>query len=41
VIEPDRLIHAYLIVDLEAVCAMVEQDLPALRIDVQRIQGQA
>ncbi len=35
----DRLIHAYFKVDIEAVWAMVEQDLPALRIDVQRIQG--
>jgi uncharacterized protein with HEPN domain len=37
--ELDRLIHAYFKVDIEAVWAMVEQDLPALRIDVQRIQG--
>jgi uncharacterized protein with HEPN domain len=37
----DRLIHAYFKVDIEAVWAMVEQDLPALRIDVQRIQGLA
>lgn len=33
----DRLIHAYFRVDLEAVWAMVEQDLPALRESVQRI----
>ena len=35
----DRLIHAYFKVDLEAVWAMVEQDLPTLRAQVQRIQG--
>jgi uncharacterized protein with HEPN domain len=35
----DRLIHAYFKVDLEAVWAMVEQDLPTLRADVQRIQS--
>jgi uncharacterized protein with HEPN domain len=33
----DRLIHAYFNVDLDAVWSMVEQDLPALRSDVQRI----
>ena len=37
----DRLIHAYFSVDLEAVWAMVEQDLPALRENVQRILGSA
>ncbi len=33
----DRLIHAYFRVDLDAVWAMVEQDLPQLKADVQRI----
>ena len=33
----DRLIHAYFSVDLDAVWSMVEQDLPALRENVQRI----
>jgi uncharacterized protein with HEPN domain len=33
----DRLIHAYFRVDLDAVWAMLEQDLPALRCDVLRI----
>ena len=33
----DRLIHGYFRVDLEAVWAMVEQDLPELRSNVQRI----
>ena len=33
----DRLIHAYFSVDLTAVWSMVEQDLPALRANVQRI----
>ena len=33
----DRLIHAYFKVDLEAVWAMVEQDLPALKANVRRI----
>lgn len=33
----DRLIHAYFSVDLDAVWSMVEQDLPALRANVQRI----
>lgn len=35
----DRLIHGYFKVDLDAVWAMVERDLPALRKNVQRIQG--
>jgi uncharacterized protein with HEPN domain len=35
----DRLIHAYFSVDLDAVWSMVEQDLPALRLQVQRILG--
>lgn len=35
----DRLIHGYFKVDLDAVWAMVEQDLPTLRRNVQRIQG--
>jgi uncharacterized protein with HEPN domain len=35
----DRLIHGYFKVDLEAVWAMVEQDLPTLRVEVKRIQG--
>ena len=33
----DRLIHGYFTVDLDAVWSMVEQDLPALRAQVQRI----
>lgn len=33
----DRLTHAYFSVDLDAVWAMVEQDLPALRQNVERI----
>jgi uncharacterized protein with HEPN domain len=33
----DRLIHAYFSVDLDAVWSMVEQDLPALRANVQRL----
>lgn len=33
----DRLVHAYFRVDLDAVWSMVEQDLPALRDNVQRI----
>lgn len=33
----DRLIHAYFNVDLDAVWSMIEQDLPALRENVQRI----
>ncbi len=36
----DRLIHAYFSVKLDAVWAMVEQDLPTLRRDVERILGQ-
>jgi uncharacterized protein with HEPN domain len=36
----DRLIHAYFKVDLDAVWAMVEHDLPPLRANVQRIQGE-
>ena len=35
----DRLIHGYFKVDLDAVWAMVEQDLPTLRENVQRIQS--
>ena len=35
----DRLIHAYFSVNLDAVWAMVEQDLPTLRRDVERILG--
>jgi uncharacterized protein with HEPN domain len=30
----DRLIHAYFSVDLDAVWAMIEQDLPALKVQV-------
>jgi uncharacterized protein with HEPN domain len=37
----DRLIHAYFSVDLDAVWSMVEQDLPVLRVQVQRILGRA
>ena len=33
----DRLIHAFFSVDLDTVWSMIEQDLPALRADVQRI----
>ena len=33
----DRLIHAYFRVDLDAVWSMVEQDVPALRLDIARI----
>ena len=33
----DRLIHAYFSVDLDAVWAMVEQDLPTLRESVRRL----
>ena len=36
----DRLIHAYFSVNLDAVWAMVEQDLPTLRLHVQRMLGQ-
>lgn len=35
----DRLIHGYFKVDLDAVWAMVEQDLPKLRESVQRIRS--
>lgn len=35
----DRLIHAYFSVNLDAVWAMVEQDLPPLRLHVQRMLG--
>lgn len=35
----DRLIHAYFSVNLDAVWAMVEQDLPTLRRDVARLLG--
>ena len=35
----DRLIHAYFKVDLDAVWGMVEHDLPTLRQNVRRIQG--
>ena len=37
----DRLIHAYFKVDLDAVWAMVERDLPILRANIMRIQGDA
>ena len=37
----DRLIHAYFKVDLDAVWAMVEHDLPTLRENVLRIQREA
>jgi hypothetical protein len=33
----DRRIHAYFSVDLDAVWAMIEQDLPALKVQVRRI----
>ena len=33
----DRLIHGYFRVDLDAVWSMIEQDLPALRANVERI----
>lgn len=33
----DRLIHGYFSVDLDAVWAMVEQDIPALREEIARI----
>jgi uncharacterized protein with HEPN domain len=33
----DRLIHAYLNVDLDAVWSMVEQDLPSLKTQAGRI----
>jgi uncharacterized protein with HEPN domain len=35
----DRLIHGYFRVDLEAVWAMVERDLPPLRENIRRIIG--
>lgn len=35
----DRLIHAYFKVDLDAVWAMVEQDLPPLKANAQRMLG--
>ena len=35
----DRLVHAYFSVDLDAVWAMVDQDLPTLRENVQRMLG--
>ncbi len=33
----DRLIHGYFSVDLDAVWAMVEQDIPVLRAQIARI----
>lgn len=36
----DRLIHAYFSVNLDAVWAMVEQDLPALRRNVEHLLGE-
>lgn len=35
----DRLIHAYFKVDLDAVWAMVMQDLPPLKANVRRMLG--
>ena len=35
----DRLIHAYFSINLDAVWSMVEQDLPRLRRDVERLLG--
>lgn len=35
----DRLIHGYFKVDLDAVWAMVEKDLPALRSNVARMEA--
>jgi uncharacterized protein with HEPN domain len=35
----DRLIHAYFKVDLDAVWAMVEQDLPSLKENARRMLG--
>jgi uncharacterized protein with HEPN domain len=35
----DRLIHAYFKVDLDAVWAMVNKDLPVLRDNVRRMLG--
>jgi uncharacterized protein with HEPN domain len=37
----DRLIHAYFRVDLDAVWAMVERDLPDLRVKVTEILARA
>ena len=37
----DRLVHAYFKVDLDAVWAMVEQDLAPLKQAVQRMLGAA
>ncbi len=37
----DRLIHGYFSVDLNAVWAMVEQDIPVLRTQVARIVADA
>lgn len=37
----DRLIHAYFNVSLDAVWAMLEQDLPPLRQHVERLLGDA
>lgn len=35
----DRLIHGYFQVDLAAVWIMVEQDLPTLRLAIERMRG--
>lgn len=35
----DRLIHAYFKVDLDAVWAMIEQDLPQLKENARRMLG--
>jgi uncharacterized protein with HEPN domain len=35
----DRLIHGYFKVDLDAVWAMVEADLPELKSNVERIEA--
>jgi uncharacterized protein with HEPN domain len=37
----DRLIHGYFSVDVDAVWTMVDQDLPTLRAQVQRITAQS
>jgi len=37
----DRLIHGYFKVDLDAVWAMVEQDLAPLKENIRRLQGMA
>jgi uncharacterized protein with HEPN domain len=37
----DRLIHGYFSVDLDAVWAMVEQDVPALRAEIARMLSAA